>query len=346
MNVDYTADVTRNCTMQLFDPDRTLSFETDSADEGAIYMDKMIKVIYAVKVPQMNSWVSIPVFCGPVISMSRDDNLINLECQGKETLSMGASWRTFTRKKNSNKVNVIADILRELSGERQFDFVELSSKLPADYSLGRESVPWVAAKKLASGLSRQLFYDGRGYCRMRSLPGTPVFTFKSGDGGTVLTTPQIDYDSTEVKNIILVKGGIPAGAKKGVEVSVSAPATHPLSPQKLGRNGVSRYLLEVIEDDAIRSKAEATAKAATTLNDRLLQEVEVSFDAMPIPYLEPGDLCRLQTEEYATTFRLSEYSIPLVAGEQMSVGYVKRMQVRKLSARTMAAMRTKRIMSR
>jgi len=329
VNVDYTADVTRNCTIQLMDPNRTLSFETDSADEGAIYMDRMIRVIYSVKVPQMNAWVDIPIFCGPVVSMDRDDDVINVEAQGKETLAKGAAWRTFTRKKNTNKVNVIRDILKELSGENKFDLVETTSKLPKDYSLGRESIPWDAAKSLASGLSRQLFYDGRGYCKLRSLPGTPVFTFKSGDGGTVLSAPQISYDSTEAKNIVLVKGGVPKGAKTALSVYVAAPSSHPLSPQKLGRNGVPRYLLEVIEDDAIRTKTEAEEKAGAVLNDKLLQTVDVSFDAMPIPHLEPGDMVRIQTEEYATTFRMREFSIPLVAGDSMSVGYQKRMAVRK-----------------
>jgi hypothetical protein len=329
VNVDYSADVTRNCTLQLLDPDRALSFETDSADEGAIYMDRMIRVIYSVKVPQMNDWVDIPVFCGPVVSMDRNEDVISIECQGKEVLSKGAAWRTFTRKKNTNKANVIKDILEDLSGENKFDFPEVSSKLPSDYSLGRESIPWDSAKKLASGMSRQLFYDGRGYCKMRSLPGTPVFTFKSGDGGTVTSTPQISYDSSEMKNIIWVKGGVPKGSKTAVSVYVAADKSHPLSPSRLGRNGVPRYLLEVIEDDSIRSKTEAEEKAGTTLNDRLLQTVEVAFDAMPIPHLEPGDMCRIQTDEYATTFRLYQFSIPLHAEGTMSVGSHKNLSVRK-----------------
>ncbi|TKT03449.1 hypothetical protein [Streptomyces lasalocidi] len=329
VNVDYTADVTRNCTIQLLDPDRTLSFESDSADEGAIYMDRMIRVVYSVKVPQMNAWVDIPVFCGPVVSMDRSDSVISLEAQGKENLAKGAAWRTFTRKKNTNKGNVIKDILADLTGENKFDFPEVANKLSADYSLGRESIPWDAAKSLASGMSRQLFYDGRGYCKMRSLPGTPVFTFKSEDGGTVLSTPQISYDSTEMKNAVLVKGGVPKGAKTAVSVFVAADKMHPLSPARLGRNGVPRYLLEVIEDDSIRSNAEAEQKAGTVLNDRLLQTVDVKFDAMPIPHLEPGDLVRIQTDEYATTFRLYQFSIPLVVGDTpMSVGYNKRLSVR------------------
>ncbi|MFD8618259.1 hypothetical protein [Streptomyces sp. NPDC059513] len=292
-------------------------------------MDKMIKVIYSVKVPQMNDWVDIPVFCGPVVSMNREDDVINIECQGKESLAKGATNKTFTRKKNTNKVNVIRDILRELAGETKFDLVELNYKLPSTYSLGRWSIPWDVAKKLASGMSRQLFYDGRGYCRLRSFPGTPAFTFKAGDGGTVLDAPQITYDSTEVKNAVWVKGGVPKGSKTAVDAFVAAPASHPLSPQKLGRNGVNRYLMEIIEDDAIRSKAEATEKAGSVLNSRLLQEVEVTFNAMPIPHLEPGDVCRIQTDEYATTFRLYKFSIPLVAGNEMSVGWVKRMAIRK-----------------
>ncbi|MEU3599897.1 hypothetical protein ABZ714_14395 [Streptomyces sp. NPDC006798] len=324
VNVDASADISRNCTMQLLDPNRTLTFETDSPDDAAIYMDRMIRVIYSVKVPQMNAWVDIPVFCGPVVSMDRDDDIINIEAQGKEVLAKGAAWRTFTRKKNTNKVNLVRDILKELSGEDKFDFAELAYKIPADYSLGRESIPWDTAKSLTQSMARQLFYDGRGYCRMRSLPGTPVFTFSSGDGGTVLTSPKVSYDSSEAKNTILVKGGVPKGAKSPVSASVSAAFTHPLSPFRLGRNGVPRYLLEVIQDDAIRTVSEAQALADKRLEENLLQTVEVSFDVMPIPYLEPEDLVRINTEEFSATFRLREFTIPLIAGEAMSVNYTKR----------------------
>ena len=51
---------------------------------------------------------------------------------------------------------------------------------------------------------------------------------------------------------------------------------------------VPRYLMAVIENQHIRNVAQARQRARTRLNQGLMQGVEVSFDALPMPMLEAG----------------------------------------------------------
>lgn len=346
ITVDMDADVTRSAQITLVDPQGTLSFDSDSPSDTAMYLDDMIAIEYGVFVPQLDRWVDIPVFTGPIVKLERDEETVTIEAQGKESLAMGAAWRTFTRKKGTNRLDAIKDILRVLAGETRFNFENSSNRIGKDVAVGRETVPWNEAKRLTKAFGKQIFYDGDGVCRLRSYPQSSVFTFREGDGGTVVTTPKVSYDSSEVKNIIWVKGGLPKGAKKKISVHRVAPTTHPLNPSRLGRNGVPRYLLEVVEDDTIRSKIDAQVLGDQILYDRLLQSIEVKFDAMPIPHLEPGDLVTINTGEYSATFRLRAFSIPLVAGDAMQVGYTKRIPPKKWTPKKKPKPKAKKVIKK
>lgn len=327
VNVDATGTVTRSCSLSLLDPNGTMDFDSGSPSDGALYVDRMIQVNYSVRKPGGTQY-TIPVFTGPITKLDRTNDVVSVEAQGKELLSMGSVWIPATYKKGSKKVDVIQNVLATRGGETKFDLPDLASALPKDYSIGRLNTPWGVARAIAQSMNQQLFYDGRGVARMRPLPAASVFLFKHGDGGSVTTVPQLSYSTDDLVNVVWVEGATPAGAQNPVTAYATAPSTHPLSPWKLGRNGVPRYLMEVVQNSAVTNTTEATAYARTTLNDRLLQAVDVSFDAMPIPHLDPADMARLNTEDYSNAFRMSKYSIPLKAGASMSVGYLNKVSVR------------------
>jgi hypothetical protein len=285
-----------------------------------------------VKDPTLG-WVDIPVFTGPVSKMDRTDDVVSLEAQGKEALAMGAGWTPMTFKRGYNKVEVIEEVMRKRAGETKFSLVERNARLPRDLSLGRMSVPWQVARSVARSMDLQLFYDGRGTLRLRKIPAKPSFLINSGDGGVITSDPQIAYTSENLVNLVWVKGGVPKGGRQAVSHWRAAPRSHPLSPQRLGRNGVPRYLVEVIDNDSIRTLKEAKALAATRLESRLLQHVDVAVDTLPLPHLEPMDMLRVSTSEFAMSFRLRQASIPLTSAGQMSLGYLKRVSINRRNIR-------------
>lgn len=332
VDVDAEQTVSRTCLLTLLDPAKSLNFDSDSPEDGALWHDRMIKVQYEVHGPLLTNWVSIPVFHGFITKLSRDDAIVSVEAQGKELFGLDTVvWTPVTFKKGANRVECIRQIMANDMGETKFTFPASSGRLPKDYSMSKETHPWDAARALATAENCILFYDGRGVIVLRPRNNNPIFTFRQDDDGTITSTPKVAFSSEGLKNVIWVKGGTPKGAKKAVEWTEFAALSHPMSHFRLGRSGVPRYMLETITEDSIRTIAEAKALAKSTLAQRLLQQVDVTFDAMPNPLLEEWDTVRIATDEFSTNFVLTKFTIPLIVadGASMAVGYNKKIGINK-----------------
>jgi len=340
VTVDLDAETTRSATLTFLDPSHSLNFDTDSPDDGAVYADRMIRVRYGVAVPALGRTVWATVFVGPATKLSRQGDTVQVEAQGKEVLLRGAVWRAVTLKKGSRVTAAIRTLVAEIGGETSLNIPEVTNQagrpvtMPRARSLDRNAEIWAVARSLARSVNRQLFYSGDGRLTLRPLPGRSVYTFRTGDSdlGTatgqadVLNEVSVSYELGDVRNTIEVKGQPPKGKKGRVRGVAVAPRAHVLSPWRLGRKDAPRYLVESIEDQSIRTDADARRRANDLLDDRLREVVDVSFDALPIPHLDPGDLVTVQTPDFTSTFRLRKFAIPLGAdsGAVMPVGYLKR----------------------
>lgn len=326
VNVDLDGEVTRSASLQFLDPNHALSFDTDSPDDGALYADRMVRVKYGVVVDSLKRTVWATVFVGPVTKLSRSGDVVQVEAQGKEALVKGVIWRPLTLKKGARVADAIRTLMRDRGGENRFDFPEVGTRLPKTRSLDRTAEIWATAVGLARSLNRQLFYNGEGVLVLRSYPGSVVYEFTTGTGGDVLSDVNVSYELGDVKNVVEVKGQPPKGKKGSVRGVATAPASHPLSPNRLGRKNAPRYLVETVEESSIRTDAAAAKRAQDLLEDRLREVVDVSFDALPIPHLDPGDLVRVKTDDFTGTFRLRQFTIPLSpdGSAVSSVGYLKR----------------------
>ena len=336
VDVDADADVTRSLTMTVLDPNHSLQLDSDSPDDGALYADRMIQVIYSVLVPGLGR-VDVPVFTGPLVDLERNGSQLQITAHGKEDLATGCwTWRPITIKKGALKSDAIRTVLAERAGEKNFDIPDVVNKagkpitLPKPLSLGRAAAPWPRVRKIAQSINRQLYYNGAGVCRLRIRPRRPVFTFASDDltRSTITSTVTVTHDFAEAKNAVWFRGGKPKGQKKPVEFFAVAPKGHPLSPQRLGRTNsdgdvVGRYLVAEHSNEHVRSKAEAKRRAEALLDDLLLEVVGVSFTAVPIPHLDPLDVVRVSTRDFSANVRLRQFSLPLAGGD-MTVGYIER----------------------
>jgi len=331
VNVVNDSTTTRNCSLSLYDPRGHIGFGDYDPSEGALYLDNMIRVVLSYTWDGFDDWVDVPVFCGPVTSLSRDADTLAVECQGKEHLARRAVWEPKSFQAPRYVVDLIRNIMRR-SGETRFDIPSSKDikKVTLDqFDLYRQSSPWAKAQNLAHAIDRQLFYDGRGILRLRKLPKRPVWTFTDGDRGTLTSRPRVSFDVENAKNLVWVKGRKPKGANERVNGWARLPHDNPLSVQKLGRgpDNLGGVLLEVVENDNLKTKAECEKRAVELVNRRARQAVNVEFDSLPIPHLEPGDLVAVDSSDLQQEFVLRQFSIPLVAGDSMSVGYTRRMLV-------------------
>ena len=345
--VDVDADgdeATRSLSVTLLDPNHTLHLDSDSPDDGALYADRMIQVIYSVLVPGLSERVDVPVFTGPIVDLERDGTQVAITAQGKEVLGAGWIWRPITIKKGALKSDAIRTVLKERTGERNFDIPDVTNSagkpitLPKPLSLGRAAAAWPRVSKIAQSLNRHLYYNGAGTCRLRVRPRRPVFTFRADDltHSTITSAVKVTHDFSVVKNAVWFRGGKPKGQKKPVEFFAVAPKGHPLSPQRLGRTNadgdkVGRYLVAEYSNEHVRSKAEAKRRGNALLDDLLLEVVGASFTAVPIPHLDPLDVVRVSTRDFSANVRIRQFSLPLAGGE-MTVGYIERVSKAQVGA--------------
>ena len=315
--------VARTLTLNFVDTDRTLDFSPTSPGEN-VFFDRMIRVHDNRYIPSLG-WVSTAIFTGPVQTFRRNGSEVELTAHGKERLAMQSQWSPTTLHKGMHKVAAIRKLLAD-TGETEFDFPNLpdrGNRLPEKKSLDRFGTPWAVAQKIARSMNRQLYYDGHGVCRLRKHPERTSFHFEGGDGGSVLSEPDVTRDLSDFHNVWLVLGKKPKGAKHRAHKVVRIPPSHPLSPESLGRSGSPRVLAEKIEDSSLRSQQECRRVGEQHMRDAIRGTVAASFEAVPIPHLTEGDLHVLSLSHSSVQFRLWEFTLPL-AGASMSVGSVKR----------------------
>lgn len=350
VDIDTDAQQSRRLRLEVLDEAGGLPFDPNSSASGAIFAHRMIRVRRGIYVPAIGDWVDTPVFWGPISAVERQGVLVSLEAVGKEALVQipHVAWKLETRtfKAGADVVATIQSILEQM-GETRFDFPALEKELPRPVSVGRHNEPWTVVKRLAASLNRQLFYDGDGRAKLRMHPENPAWTFHDGIDGTIATWPRTTYSLEQVRNVVEVLGPKPDGKtyKRIRAVAVAAPS-NALSPGALARSGVPRFLLDdttsvdvrmsAPEKDAkaeekeryrevlVRKQEEAEEIAKRRLRELLRTQVATTFDALPVPDLEEGDVVSIRWDGGHATAHIAQMTIPLAARDLMSVGYLKR----------------------
>lgn len=333
INIDGDADVTRTCTLSLRDPNRALMWDTNSPADGALFFDRMVQVIYVVRGPLLTAAnlasVAVPVFTGAVTKVSRTTDVVNVEASGVEQSMIPPTVAYFSRtyKKGQKRTDLVKQILRELGGETKFTVPDWPEKTTKDLKVLFNDNIWALAKKVVGDRStNHLYYDARGTLVLRKTPTSACFAFKTGPGGMVTSSPQVDYDIADVRNKVRMTGTTPKGHKNPVVGIATAPASHPLSTFSLGRNGKERVILDESDDDSCKTEAQAKKKAKSRLDDLLLQAVDVTFDALVVPHLEPEDIYTLSTPTLSLNAKVRKMTIPLKSGT-MSMGFLDKRSV-------------------
>lgn len=317
---------TRSCSLTLFDPFRRSTLDGATPGTTGVYLDRMIRVIRSTWVDELDRYVDVPIFTGPITSAPRSGHSLSVEAMGKEILAQSPRLRARVWAKGLTRVGVARSILDEMSGETKFDLPSLgpkSARLPDDLALTRESIPWDHVMKLSRSMNWQGFYDGRGVFRMRAMYSKPVWEFRDGDGGSVLSMPDVesDVDDEGVTNRFRVKGN------GSIDIVRTIPAWHARSPQNLGRldsdgNLVPRYLPLVEENDDIRTRAEAVEVAEQMRADHMQDTGKITWEGLIVPHLEPRDAIQIDAGGIVMPSRLREASWSL-RSNTATYGYTK-----------------------
>jgi hypothetical protein len=330
---DVDAEVTRMLSLQLLDPHHDLNIDTRRPTDGALFLDRIVKVYYSIWVEELHRRVTCQVFTGVPWNLSRSGPLVTIEAHGKERLALRAAWRTFHRAKGANTAQTIRALLRERAGEDRFGgaFDTHNGRLGRPFNVARSQITWDRARKLANAIDRQLYYPGNGRCTLRKLPDKPLLTL-SADPASVDNPAHMmaivedivpDTNVEDFVNAVLVKG-----KKKTDPVVVKLDDRHPLSAQRLARNGVPGVIGVFEENSQLNTRAKQRRRGANLLDRRGQTTVNVSYGTLPLPHLEENDPVRVITPDgVAFTHRMRQWALPLATegAPPMTVGYTRRL---------------------
>jgi hypothetical protein len=344
VDVDLDQAIQRQLNIEFARTPETGTEPTDP--KSALSADKMLRVEYGVFTDwtdgSESSWVYVPVFHGPITRVKRNDATVSVEAQSKEAFLLPPSRLNRSSIPNEegeddHKITsyYAGDLIKSIArrhGERWLRVPRTDRKLPEDHKMfdkaTQETGAWPLMQSLAG--AQQLFYDASGHLVMRSQRRrSPVYVFNDGENGEVLSVPTIEFDRTLFRNSIELKA---FQKKRGKEkenprlrVVAHLERGHPLSAQSLSRNGEPQELLLVVETENVYANARDATKDAKTMLDRAAYNaIDVQFDALPMPFLEPGDLLALDVKGLPRReFVARKFSLPLTPAS-MPLGYNRR----------------------
>ena len=320
VDVDAESQVTRSAGLTILDPDHLLNLDSSATFGGSLFLDRMLRITYGVKSAELDRWVDVPIFTGPIEDLSRNGDSVSISAAGKESLLLMPASTHRTWKAGSYKTTVLRDLLN-MFGE---DFTEIphqATKTTKPLSIAPTTIPWDYIQSVArSWGAGRIMYDGAGNARYITTNNNPQWTFVGGVDGSLLSKPKLGYDVKRARNFIVVIGATPAKGGTPISALAHAPASHPLSSTSLGRSGTRRYLREDISDNTITTVKAAQELADQTLQDRLLTAVQLDWTSLVIPHIEPWDMVAVNYGVWGTQASMITWTIPLTADGIMSVG--------------------------
>lgn len=324
--VDATAaddQPTRILTLSFLDPKRRIAFEPDQVGDTPLHRRRMLRVTYSIRVPELQRWVGCRVFTGPLWDFDRTGAIVNLTAHGKEKQALGNIWTQLHFPAKTRKTTIIRRLL-VATGETRMSIPDAKTTTPKRFTVLRMDKPWVKARHVAKSMDRRLFYDGRGIAFLRVHTSRPVFTFAPR---MQLSDVTVDRDPEGIFNVFLFTGGKPKGAKRKVRSKAYAlPKWHSLSPWALRRNDKPFRLVDVEENDQVKTVAEANRRARRRRDDATRTSVTASVDVLPVPFLDEGDLVRVPTDRGVFLIRASKWTLPLSTegSPAMTLGAIRR----------------------
>lgn len=314
-SINMGGDVQATASASLFDPLGESGFDEVTDLASVRPPDRLLQVYRGSLVA--GKWVDVPVFCGVVTDVSRDGDYLTLSAESKDVLALDKPWRALTVNKGTLVSEAVRLILSSMTGETRFKIQTTTQKLGKNVSVGADTSPLLVVRELLTSIGWVGFYDAEGYFVVKPPSNDPVFTLTDGVGGLITSEVARDYRTDGIVNAVRV---ISNYGKTSITAESVAAANHPYAPEKLGRNGVGRFIWELVESDVSLSLTEAKDLAESELQRLLLDSVSVSFDALPVPFLEGHDVVRVEADNVGLDFRIMQVTVPWGLGVS-SFGY-------------------------
>jgi hypothetical protein len=223
----------------------------------------------------------------------------------------------------------IEDMVRALAancGIVKFALPVTGQAYNLDIVFERGTERWNVMKQICDSIGYEVYFRGDGYLTMRPYPDPTLsplsWIFRTGDlDGSLIGYERSSSDSL-IKNHIIVSGNTNTSLD-GYAVSVFAEARNdnPSSPTNIARIGDR---VDIIESDYFTDTNTAQDFANTRLAISALEQYEINFESLVVPWLEAGDIIDIDDSEGSiyvpSRFLLSNFNFPLALGSMTGQG--------------------------
>lgn len=311
-NVVVDAEAGDDVTSRILDmtfaqPNRML-FEPESSSDMPFHRKFAVHVTDSRLIAELGRWVECPVFSGPIFDFDRTGAEVRIVGHGWERQAFCVKWNEETFRKGKKKTDVIKDLLREAGFTRLGGIPDLSAPLPERLTLTKLDLLWPAITKLARSMDRHIFFDATGKPRMRRLPDAPSFIF---DDRHLLADLVVDRAAAGTPNTFVVVGAKPKGPKRRPRDVRELDPPHPNSKESLSLNDEPHRVAIREENRAIKTQAEAVARAKRLRAKAERGMTDTQVDVLPFPHFEELDLLAVRDAVGAERIRLNRFTLGL-----------------------------------
>ena len=181
---------------------------------------------------------------------------------------------------------------------------------------------WDAMKEICSSYNYDIFFDATGYLVIKPYSDpvltAPVVTVNTGEDGQLVSYSKSTSDS-RIYNSIVVTGE--SSDTSTPNVSAFAVNNSPTSPTGIPKLGERVY---EYSSSFIITTAQAQAVANSFLAVHALEQFELSYDSLMMPWLEVGDILKFVDPSPGAgspqNFLLSTITIPIELAPMSSTG--------------------------
>lgn len=321
----------RTLSITAADPDHALHLDPDSPFDTALFANRMLRIRHELYLPEAGRIVTATPFIGPLSKITRDGPGVTLECNDKTALYI-EGCPPMTAHKGQNVVDAIVKIARNRCGERRFRVPAGNKRrLKKDYKVGwkPETAPWVVMTKMADSIGLELLVSCDGYLTLRESPDDPVVVL---DGSWLTGLPKTDQDISALRNYVLGEGAKKGKGKKANTITAVARPNKkaPLSPEKLGRHSVPRYLPLLIEDSDIKKKSKLQRIVDQALRRNMKVETSIQAGLVPLYHLDRGDPFEISVAgQGALKSHIGDLTLPVTLGGDAALGVIERRSKRR-----------------
>lgn len=327
ITVDRERDERRMCDITLTNDDNAL--ELDPYD--GFWYDKILKVFWGIKYYDAFGgelfWeTQIGEFMIDKIEETAFPHVVKVvgrDYAKKCLVSKLKNSQTYTQ------YTPVENIIRSLAancGVTKFALPYTGEGFALDTVFERGIERWNVMKQLANAIGYELFFRGDGYLTMRPY-GDPtlsplqwIFNTSPLDG-TLVDYTRSSNDS-RIKNHIIVVGANTTNLDGFTQTAFGeAINTDPASPTRVARIGDR---VDIIQSDYVTDSVQAQTMAEQRLRVAALEEFDINFSSLLIPWLEAGDIVDIVNPRESIyvprRFLLANYTFPLALGPMTGTG--------------------------